>query len=389
MTLSPEVRALNRELVSIRRDIHAHPELGFREIRTARLIESRLKSFGVRARRVCGTGVIGLVEGARPGRTMLIRADMDALPLREENRVPYRSRIPGIMHACGHDTHVAMGLVAAKILSKMRARLRGNVKFMFQPAEEGPGGAVPMIRAGLLRNPAVDWAFAIHAWNELPVGRIGVRSGPVFAGAGSFAVTIRGRGGHGASPHETVDPIVTAANFIAQAQTIVSRRIPPVHPAVITFGKIEGGTRHNIIPDRVEISGTYRWFDDATLRGLKSELRRTLTGVVAASGAHATLRYTMDEYPPTVNDPQATLLAREAAAAVVGERNVVEQELTMGAEDMAFVLRKVPGCYVALGSSNRAKGRAEPHHSPRFDVDERCLAIGVEFWIRLAQRALS
>lgn len=389
VAISPEVRAVNRAVVRIRREIHADPELGFQETRTSRLIESRMKSFGVQTRRVCKTGVIGLIRGARPGRTILIRADMDALPLQEENRVPYRSRIPGVMHACGHDTHVAMALMAAKILSKMRARLRGNVKFMFQPAEEGPGGAVPMIRAGLLRNPKVDLAFALHAWNELPVGRIGVRPGPVFAGAGSFSVTIHGRGGHGASPHETVDPIVVAANFIAQAQTIVSRRISPVHPAVITFGKIDGGTRHNIIPDRVELSGTYRWFDDGTLRRLKTELRRTLEGVAAASGARASLRYTMDEYPPTVNDPQATLLAREAAAMVVGGRNVVEQQLTMGAEDMAFVLRKVPGCYVALGSSNRAKGRAEPHHSSRFDVDESCLAIGVEFWVRLAQRALS
>jgi amidohydrolase len=387
--ISPEVRAVSRELVAIRRDVHSHPELGFQEKRTSRLIESTLKRFGVRTRRVCGTGVIGLIEGSRPGPTILIRADIDALPLTEENLVPYRSRIPGVMHACGHDTHVAMGLAAASVLSRMRERLRGNVKFMFQPAEEGPGGAVPMIRAGLLRNPKVDLAFALHAWNELPVGRIGVRPGPVFAGAGSFAVTIHGRGGHGASPHETIDPIVVAANFITQAQSVVSRRISPVHPAVVTFGKIEGGTRHNIIPDRVALSGTYRWFDDATLRRLKTELRRTLDGVAAASGARATLEYTMDEYPPTVNDPEAALLAREAAAIVVGGRNVVEQEITMGAEDMAFVLRRVPGCYVALGSSNRAKGLAEPHHSPRFDVDESCLPIGVEFWVRLAERALS
>ena len=221
--LSQDVRSHAREVVALRRSIHAHPEQGFKEHRTAGLIRSRLRAWGVEHRPLAGTGTVALVRGSRPGPTILLRADIDALPLLELNRVPYASRNRGVMHACGHDGHAAMALVAAKLLQRRRGSIRGNVKFMFQPAEEGPGGAGPMIDAGLLRGPKVDAAFAIHMWNDLPTGQIGVRSGPIMASADEFRMTVVGRGGHGAAPHQTVDPVAIAAQIVTASQAIVSR----------------------------------------------------------------------------------------------------------------------------------------------------------------------
>jgi amidohydrolase len=386
--ISKAVRKLVPELVSIRRDVHRHPELGFQEKRTARLIETHLRKSGVETRRVCGTGVIGTIRGAAPGRTVLFRADIDGLPVLELNDVPYKSQEPGRMHACGHDGHIACALVAARVLAGMRADLKGNLKFMFQPAEEGPGGAVPMIREGLLDNPKVDLAYALHMWNELPTGQLGVRTGPVMAGAGAFALTIRGKGGHGAVPQQTVDPIVVSAHVVTNLQSIVSRKLSPVKPGIVTVGKIESGTRYNIIPDTATLHGTYRWFHEPNRRTIKAEIERIARGVTAAHGASCELAWTMDEYPPTVNDPEATSLLKEAAAEVVGESGVVAQDPTCGAEDMAFVLEKVPGCYWMLGSANKKKGLDYPHHSARFDFDEEALPIGVETWVRLALKLL-
>ncbi len=388
MKISPDVRANFGELVAVRRAIHRHPEPGFQETRTAALIRARLKSYGVEHRPLCGTGTVGLVRGARPGPTMLIRADMDGLPVLEANKVPYASRNRGAMHACGHDGHVAMALLAAKILQQRRASLRGNVKFMFQPAEEGPGGAKPMIDGGLLRNPSVDAAFAIHVWNDLPTGKVGVTPGPVFASADEFRMTVIGKGGHGAAPHQTVDPVVAAAQIVTACQTIVSRKVPPVKTAVVTFGQVHGGTRHNIIPDQVELSGTLRAFEDAVRRQLARELPRIARGVAASLGAGLDFEYRKG-YPPTVNEARMTGLAREVAGEALGPAAPVEGVVTMGAEDMSYVLEKVPGCYLLLGSMNRARGLVHPHHSARFDFDERALACGVEVWLRLASRYLS
>lgn len=387
VVLSEQVRQNIEELIAWRRELHQYPELGFKEERTAKFIEAKLKSFGVKFRRVCGTGVVGLVEGEQPGRTILIRADMDGLPVTELNEVDYKSKHPGRMHACGHDGHVAIALMAAKLLQARRREFKGNVKFMFQPAEEGPGGALPMIKAGVLEHPRVDYAFALHLWNDLRVGTLGVRPGPVFASAGTFSAAVHGKGGHGAAPHETIDPIVIAANFITELQTIVSRRINPIKPSVVTIGKIQGGVRCNVIPDSVVMEGTLRSFDKKVHDRLKVEIERTLKGVTQAHGARYELRFELD-YPPTVNDPEATRLVREAAGVVVGLRNVVEQDPTMGAEDMSYVLDRVPGCYFCLGSSNKDKGVTSPHHSATFNIDEDALAIGVEVWLRLAQQVL-
>lgn len=386
--ISTETQSLVPELVAVRRDIHRHPEQGFQETRTAALIEKKLKGWGVETKRVCKTGVVGLIRGARPGRTLLIRADMDGLPVREENAVPYRSRNEGVMHACGHDGHVAIGLMAARLLAKSRSALAGNVKFMFQPAEEGPGGARPMIEAGILEKPRVDLAFALHMWNDLRVGQIGVRSGPVFSSADEWKITVHGRGGHGAAPHQTIDPVVIASHVVLALQSIVSRKVDPVKSAVVTVGQIQGGNRFNIIPDSAFLVGTVRALEERVRLQVKREITRIASGVAASFGARAEVDY-RDGYPVTVNDPEATALVRAAATAVVGKAGAVEQDVTLGAEDMAYVLREVPGCYFMLGSSNAAKGLHHPHHSPRFDFDEASLPIGVETWVRLARRLLA
>jgi len=387
IALSTDTRSVAEEVVSIRRDVHAHPEQGFKEKRTSDLILRKLKSYGVEAKRVCDTGIIGLIKGAMPGPTILIRADIDGLPVTELNEVPYASKTPGVMHACGHDGHVASALGTARILAKKRSEIAGNIKFMFQPAEEGPGGARPMIEAGLLKNPKVDYAFALHMWNDLPVGKIGVRPGPVMASADEFVVTICGVGGHGAAPHQTIDPVVVASQVVVACQTIVSRRVDPTKSAVVTFGKIAAGNRFNIIPAEAQLVGTVRALEEDVRVAVKRELHRIIEGVAGALGAKARIEY-KDGYPPTVNHPDATAMVRRAAEAVVGRANVVEQDVTLGAEDMSYVLKEVPGCYWFLGSNNRARGLVHPHHSARFDFDEDSLPIGIEIWAKLVEQVL-
>jgi amidohydrolase len=386
--ISKEVKANKTELVKLRRAIHEWPEPGFKETKTAKLIRSKLDSWGVEHRPLCGTGTVALVRGAKPGPTVLLRADMDALPLTEENKVPYRSKVPGFMHACGHDGHVAMALVAARLLQQRRRDLAGTVKLMFQPAEEGPGGAVPMLEAGLLEGPKVDAAFAIHLWNDQPVGKVGCRAGPVFAAQDEFHMKVIGKGGHGAQPHQTVDPVALAAQIVTACQQIVSRKVNPTKTAVVTFGQIHGGTRHNIIPDVVELSGTLRSLDAEVRKQLRREVEYVSNTVAKALGGRVELEL-IPGYSATVNDPRMTEVAREAASEAVSARNVVEQDITMGAEDMSYVLERVPGCYMVVGSSNKKRGLVFPHHSAQFDFDEAALEVGVEVWLRLAARGVA
>jgi amidohydrolase len=388
MNISPDVRSNTKELVALRRAIHQYPEQGFKEFRTSALVRSKLKSWGVEHKAMCGTGTVALIKGARPGPTMLIRADMDALPLLEENKVPYCSRNKGVMHACGHDGHTAMALMAAKLLQKRRSSFRGNVKFMFQPAEEGPGGAGPMMNHGLLRGPKVDAAFAIHMWNDLPTGKMGVRSGPVFASADEFRMRVIGRGGHGAAPHQTVDPVSIAAQVVTACQNIVSRKVDPTKSAVVTFGQIHGGTRHNIIPDVVDLTGTVRAFEEPVRRQLQREIPKIAGGIASALGAKFEFDYHQG-YPPTVNEESMTDLVRDTVREAAGTAAAVEQDVSMGAEDMSLVLQEVPGCYFFLGSMNPRKGLVHPHHSAHFNFDEEALPLGVETWLRLAQRFLN
>ncbi|HVE42408.1 MAG TPA: amidohydrolase [Planctomycetota bacterium] len=381
--VSREIREHFNEVVELRRRLHQHPEPGFKEERTAALIRAKLRGWGIPFRPLCGTGTVALLEGARPGPTILIRADMDGLPIREETGVPYASKVPGMMHACGHDGHVAMALMAAKLLRKRRASMRGNVKLMFQPAEEGPGGARPMVEAGVLERPAVDAAFAIHLRNDLGIGKVGVSDGPVYASSDDFRITVTGKGGHAGRPHRAVDPVVAAAQIISASQNIVSRQVDPTNGAVVTFGTLQGGTKANIIPDRVEMQGTIRTFGEKVRRQVARDLARIGKNVAAALRAKMDFEY-RPRYPSVVNDPALAERVRTVLRGALGARALVHQGRSMAGEDMAFVLREVPGVYLFVGSMNRDKGLDQPHHCARYNFDEAALGVGVQVWLSLA-----
>lgn len=376
--LEPDVQALAADLSSIRRQIHQHPELGFQEVETARLVVSSLQGLGLDIQtEVARTGVVATLDGARPGRTVLVRADMDALPVAEDSAAPYKSKHDGIMHACGHDGHTAVLVGLARVLAAKRDQIAGTVKLVFQPAEEGPGGAEPMIAAGVLENPKVDAALGFHLWNNLPVGQIGVRPGPVMASTDQVDIIVHGKGGHGAKPHLSVDAVVVASHVVTALQSIVSRMVNPLHSAVITIGTINGGFRHNIIAPQVEMSGTVRTYDKALREEMPRRIERLVRGVCDSMGATFEMHYHR-VYPTTVNDPGMTALVDAAARKVVGDANVLAVEPSMGGEDMSYFLDAVPGCYFFLGSANPEKGLDQPHHSPAFDFDEGALPIGVQ-----------
>lgn len=379
--LFQEVDALAPEIVANRREFHMHPELGFEEVRTAGRLVRLLTSYGLEVETMVGTGVVAYLRGSKPGKTLLVRADIDALPVQELASHEYRSQHDGKMHACGHDAHMAILLGVAKVLASRQKELAGTVKLVFQPAEEGPGGALPMIEAGVLENPKVEAALGFHVWNNLPVGEIGVRSGPVMANTDQFDLVIEGKGGHGAMPHLSVDAIAVAGQVITALQTIVSRNVSPLDSAVVTLGKIRGGDRHNIIAQSVELSGTVRSFSKAVGDMLPKRIEDVVSGITQAMGADFRLDYHRT-YPATVNDPGMTELVRQAALKVVGEGRVQETEPSMGGEDMAYFLREVPGCYFFIGTANPEKGLDNPHHHPGFDIDERGLPIGAKVVIQ-------
>jgi amidohydrolase len=386
--LSPEVAGMAEELAATRRDFHMHPELGYEERRTAGIVAARLRELGLEIREgVAETGVIGLLRGGRPGPTVLLRADMDALPIQEASEVPYRSRTPGVMHACGHDGHTAILLGTARVLATQRERLPGTVKFVFQPAEEGGAGADRMIAAGALENPTVDAAFGLHLWNFGPIGAIGVREGPMMACSDAFDLTVRGQGGHAAAPHRAIDPVVTAAHLIVALQSLVSRETDPLQSAVVTVGRIQGGDARNVIPDQVLLQGTVRTFDPALRQAMPQRLERIARGVTEAFGGKYELSYRFG-YPCLVNDAAMAEVVRAAARPVVGEEHVVVAPPVMGAEDMSYFLQRVPGCFFRVGSANAERGLTRPHHNPCFDFDEAALPIGVEVLAGAARRFL-
>ncbi|MFN2570545.1 MAG: M20 family metallopeptidase [Gemmatimonadales bacterium] len=382
--LSPVDRAT---LIATRRDIHQHPELGFEETRTGALVADRLRQLGLQVTAGIGrTGVVGLTQRDRgEGRCVLVRADMDALPVEEANDVPYRSRNPGKMHACGHDGHVAIGLEVARRLATLD--LRGSVKFAFQPAEEASNGAQAMIGDGVLDGPRVDAAFGIHLWNDLPVGTVGITAGPVMASVDQFEIEILGRGGHAAAPHQTIDPVLIAAHVITGLQSSVSRRRDPFEEAVISVTEVHAGRAFNVIPARADLRGTVRTFGGRFFEAAPQLVEDTAQGIAAAFGAQANVRYNRLS-APLINDAQLSELMRDVAAAVVGPANVRQGVRTMGGEDMAFFLERVPGCFAFVGSAPR-NGAASPHHSPTFDIDEESLVIGAELLTRTAIRYLS
>ena len=381
-----EIKTLQPQVVEWRRRFHQRPELGFREQLTAEFIAHSLQEWGIEHQTgVAKTGIVATIPGSRPGPVLAIRADMDALPIQEENEVPYRSQHDGVMHACGHDGHTAIALGTAYYLSQHRDDFAGTVKIIFQPAEEGPGGAKPMIEAGVLKNPDVDAIIGLHLWNNLPLGTVGVRSGALMAAVESFRCTILGKGGHGAMPHQTVDSIVVAAQIVTALQTIVARNVNPIDSAVVTVGELHAGTALNIIADTARMSGTVRYFNPALSELIPQRFEQIIAGICQSQGASYELDYSQ-LYPPVINDAGIAELVRSVAEGVIETPvGIVPECQTMGGEDMSFFLQEVPGCYFFLGSANPAKNLAYPHHHPRFNFDETALGMGVEIFVRCVE----
>ncbi|MFH1502278.1 MAG: amidohydrolase [Candidatus Eisenbacteria bacterium] len=376
--LLADARKLSKRLSKIRRQIHMYPELGFEEKRTSALIAKTLKEAGVEVRTgVARTGVVGLLRGGRPGKTIGLRADMDALPITEQNATPYRSRVDGVMHACGHDANSTTVLGAAMLLSERRGELKGNVKFIFQPSEEAPpGGALSMIKEGALRNPRVDAIIGVHVDPSVPVGKVGLRDGPMMAAADDFSFAVLGEATHGAKPHLGVDAIALSAQVIQALQTIPSRRVNPVHPVVVTVGTIEGGYRRNVIADRVYCEGTARTLDEKDRRRVEKLIGQTLANVTRSGGG--TYEYDYETgYPVLECDPRITDIVRRSSVELFGKRSVVEvKEPSMGGEDFAYFVNEVPGAMYRLGTGNKKRGITHPWHHPKFDIDEDGLWIG-------------
>src|SRR6266571_1870883 len=374
-------------LIATRRDLHQHPELGFEERRTSGLEAERLQRLGYSVRTGVGkTGVVGLRDGASGGkaRCVLIRADMDALPVEEANDVPYRSQHAGQMHACGHDGHVAIGLEVARRLHA--AFLPGSVKLAFQPAEEISNGAEAMIRDGVLDAPKVDAAFGIHLWNDIPAGTIALMPGPVMASVDEFEIAILGRGGHAAAPHQAIDPVLIAAHLVTGLQSLVSRRRNPFEEGVVSVTQMNAGHAFNVISGRAELRGTVRTFGGQFFEHAPRLVEQTTQGIAAAFGATAEVRYRRLT-APLVNDERMTQLMHGVAQDIVGPERVIDGVRTMGGEDMSFFLAKVPGTFAFVGSAPPGTP-ASPHHSPTFDIDEEALAIGAELLTRTVVRYL-
>jgi amidohydrolase len=382
-----EIRALQPQLVEWRRSLHQKPELGFKEQLTSQFIAQKLQKWGIEHQTgIAKTGIVATIRSNHPGPVFAIRADMDALPIQEENDVAYRSQHDGLMHACGHDGHTAIALGTAYYLSQHRDNFTGTVKIIFQPAEEGPGGAQPMIEEGVLKNPDVDAIIGLHLWNNLPLGTVGVRNGALMAAVECFKCTIFGKGGHGAIPHQTIDSIVVAAQIVTALQTIVARNIDPIDSAVVTVGELHAGTAHNVIADTAKMKGTVRYFNPKLRGFLDKRIEQIIAGICQSHGASYELDY-WQKYPPVINDSKIAELIRSVALEVVETpAGIVPDCQTMAAEDMSFFLQEIPGCYFFLGSANPAKDLAYPHHHPKFDFDETALGMGVEIFVRCVEK---
>lgn len=381
--LKQTIEAGRPQLVDWRRDLHRHPELSFEEKRTSDFIENQLRVSGLDEVKSRVGGVYGLtatLKGGQPGRTLLVRADIDGLPIQEQNQVVYRSENKGVMHACGHDGHIAIALALAAALAAQRENLPGTIKFAFQPAEERGGGAKPMIEAGALLDPEIEAVIGLHLWNNLPAGQLGVCNGPIFAGADNVGITVKGRGGHGALPHQTVDALVVAAEIVVALQTIVSRECAPDQTAVVTVGSFHSGSAGNIINEEAQLATSIRSMNAQTSEFLVRRVQEVAQGVARAMRAEC--EFTVRKgLPPVVNNPQVADAVRRAAQTALGNSNVVANIApTTVSDDMAYFLEAKPGCYFLMGSATTSNGKltAYPHHHPRFDLDESCLAPAVE-----------
>ncbi|MCC7352465.1 MAG: amidohydrolase [Anaerolineae bacterium] len=372
-----EAQDLMPQLVNWRRDFHRHPELGFEEVRTAGIVARHLHDLGLEVTQGIGrTGVVAILEGSRPGPTVMLRFDMDALPIVEANQTDYISHNPGVMHACGHDGHTAIGLGVSTLLTRHRAELAGRVKFVFQPAEEGLGGALAMINDGALESPRPDVAFGLHLWNTLPVGRAIVQAGRLMAASDKFILRVRGRGGHGALPHETIDTVVVGAHLVIALQTIVSRNVDPAQTAVLTIGKFQAGQAYNIIAETAEMVGGFRSFKADVRQTMIERIEAVTRGVASTFGATGEVEW-LSIAPPVVNDDKATAHIATVAEDILGAENVTGGGPLMVSEDMAEFLQRVPGCFFFIGSMNEERGLKYPHHNPHFDFDEKALPLGL------------
>lgn len=384
MEISKRVAEHNKELIALRHDFHRHPELGLREYRTSEKVSSYLKGCGLAVSCLNQTGVVGLLRGDRPGPTLLMRADMDALPIQEENDIPYKSENEGVMHACGHDAHTAMLLVAANILSDLKPRLKGNIKFVFEPNEENVG-ALAMIEGDLLENPKVDACLGLHIWTPLQSGQIGITEGPVMAGMEHFKLVVKGRGGHTATPQSAIDPILAAAAVIQGVQIIQTREIDALkEPTIIMFGKIEGGTASNVIPDSVTLSGTMRYLfegHEESEEGPKKRLERVVSNICAAHRAEYELSF-LYGHPTLVNHRAMTELIRSVAAQELDPRPEIVSFVSLAGEDFSEFAARAPSAFYFLGAGNPSKETCFPHHHPRFNIDEDVLSVGVEMHVR-------
>ena len=382
MKLKEEIQGLEEELIALRRDFHRHPELGFRETRTAGIVEEYLTGLGLRVRRCAGTGVIGVLTGGKPGKTVLLRCDIDALPVTEETGLPFRSENPGVAHACGHDGHTAMLLIAAKILSRHRREIPGQVVFLFQPNEE-EAGAEEMIRQGALEDPRPDGVCGLHLWSPLPTGTIGVVPGPIMASSYYFKVTIRGKGGHGGAPHTAINPIDAASHVLEAIKTFHTLEQNSLHPTVISVCKIHSGIKEIVVPDLLEMEGSIRCLhreDEAVRR----RFRQLVEGVCQTYRCGCQVDFVCGN-TLLDNDPAMTDLAMEAARATVGADKIRTRDISvMLGDDFAEFSRRVPGVYYFVGTANPRKGTDVEHHNPRFNIDEDSLAVGVEMQVRLA-----
>ncbi|MBR9980506.1 MAG: amidohydrolase [Desulfatitalea sp.] len=386
MNLKKAIQRREREIIQIRRELHRIPEPAYTEDKTSRFVAERLQRLGIDCRTgIARYGVVGIHRFAHPGKTVMLRCELDALPVVEQTGLPFASTHPHAMHACGHDGHMAMVLGAAMVLQDLDPPLCGAVKYLFQPAEEGPGGAAPMIAEGVLKDPHVDTVLGLHLWPGLPEGSVGIRPGPVMAAMDRFDLQIKGKGGHGAMPHLCVDALEVGTQVINALQRIVSRQMNPLKPSVVTIGQFQAGTAFNIIAGEAHLSGTTRTFDTEVWHSWPERIERIARGVCTSMGAQYQLDY-QPGYPVTINDATIAQRARYWAGSTVGEESVVTPEPTMGGEDFAFYLERVPGCFLFLGCG---RPDASPLHSPTFDFSEEILLTGVEIYCHAIMDLLS
>ncbi|MFD1849791.1 M20 metallopeptidase family protein [Oceanobacillus bengalensis] len=370
-----------------RRYMHKHPELSFEEVHTAKYIEEKLVSFGLEVKtQIGGNGLIGILKGAEKGKTIALRADFDALPIEDEKDVPYKSTKPGVMHACGHDGHTSALLGTARTLSKYREKIKGTVLFVFQPAEEKPpGGAKFMIEEGIL--DGVDYVFGAHLASEIPLGKVAVGEGYQMAAVDKFEITIKGHGGHGARPHQSIDSLVIGSSVVDSLQKIVSRSVDPLKSAVVTIGVFQAGSAFNIIPDTAKIEGTVRTFDGDVRDQVENEMNSIVRGITSAFHANYEIDY-LRGYPALYNHKAETDTVREVLSDVFSKQDVVELEPTMGAEDFSYFLQEKPGTYFKVGSQNDNENTHYPHHHPRFDFDERALVNISKSFVKIVSHYL-